>query len=85
MMGIFDPIKKKLPPFKKYLKELFEEKTSYVVGSRDKDAKVLPWEMVLDEIFDPTRIDICESHNFSVSIAEQAETIFRIEFRAKET
>ena len=42
MFGIFKPIIETIPPFEQYMKYMFEERTSYVIGGRTDDTKVLP-------------------------------------------
>jgi len=41
MFGIFKPIIKTIPLFEKYMKYMFEEQTSYVIGGRTDNTKVL--------------------------------------------
>ena len=61
----------KLKPFSDYLTYMFEEKTSWLVGSRAKDDKVMPWDMCRAAIFYPTRKDIVEAEDVSVSMSVQ--------------
>ena len=41
MFGIFQPIIEKISPFEQYMKDMFEERTSYVVGGKTDIKKVL--------------------------------------------
>ena len=81
MMGMFDHLRNKLPPFDDYLTYMFEEKRSPRVVDSKLVEKVLPWEMLRSELFYPTRLDIVESTSYSAELASEAATIFRKEFR----
>ena len=39
MFGIFKPIIDTIPPFKKYMNHMFEERTSYTVGGKATKSK----------------------------------------------
>ena len=47
----------------------------------DDDGRVLPFAELRSELFCPTRIDIKQTHNISCRLAEEAASIFLIEFR----
>jgi len=51
MMEALSPIAKKVTPFQDYLDYIFEEKSSYVIGSLEEDDKVLPWDILRASVF----------------------------------
>lgn len=81
MMEIFKPLARSIEPFQDYLTFIFEGKRSNRVGSRAEEDKVLPWHLVREELFFPTRKDIIQSTEFSAVLAVEAAAVFRIEFR----
>ena len=62
MFGIFDPIKKKVPPFIDYLKYMFDHNTSSPIGSFKTKEKVTPWDILCCDLMFPSRKDIIQSY-----------------------
>ena len=60
---------------------MLEEKTSWLVCSRAKKDKVLPWDVCRAALFFPTRADIMESQDDCEILAPIAASVFRSEFR----
>ena len=50
MMNIFEPLAKKIKPFKEYLTYMFEERQSCTVGSQAEEDKVYPYEFLRAEL-----------------------------------
>ena len=48
----------------KYLIYMFEKKESSPMGSRKEQEKVLPWDLLICELFYPTTKDIIQSNIF---------------------
>ena len=67
MMGIFSPLVNKVTPFEQYVTYMFEEKRSFLVGSRADDDKMFPFEFVKNELFYSTRKDIVQTQPFYCS------------------
>ena len=60
---------------------MLEEKTSWLVCSRAKKDKILPWDVCRAALFFPTRADIMESQDDCELLAPIAASVFRYEFR----
>jgi hypothetical protein len=59
---------------------MFNEKESNPIGSRAKDKKVKPYQLLCEELFYPTWKDICQTNELACKMAVEAATIFLIEF-----
>ena len=81
VMQIFKPLMNKLPPLKEYMTFIFEEKHSIPIGSRKFKDKVLPWDMLRDELFYPSRKDIIQSNMMSATLGVCGACRFQGEFR----
>ena len=68
-------------PFGKYLHFMFKEKSSNPVGTRNKESKVQPYQLLLEELFYPTRKDIQQTYDRTCQLSCEAATVFLIEFR----
>ena len=66
MMGVFDEITKRIPPLQEYLNFVFENKQGSLVGSRKEEDKVLSWNLLLSELFNPTCKDIVNTNSFRI-------------------
>ena len=54
MMNIFEPLVKKIKPFKEYLTNMFEERQSCPVVSQAEEDKVYPYDLLCAELYFPT-------------------------------
>ena len=81
MMNIFEPLARKINPFKEYLTYMFEEQQSFPVGSQAEEDKVYPYDLLRAELYFPTRKDILQSSTFYALISVKASSEFRVEFR----
>jgi hypothetical protein len=77
----FSNIVNEVEPFEKYLHFMFKEKASNPVGTRAKEDKVKPYQLLCEELFYPTRKDIQQTYNLTCQLACEAATVFLIEFR----
>ena len=66
MMNIFEPLARKINPFKEYLTYMFEEQQSFPVGSQAEEDKVYPYDLLRAELYFPTRKDILQSKTFLI-------------------
>ena len=81
MMNVFKSLATKIPPFEEYLTYMFDSKQSSPVGSRKLEDKILPWGVLRDELFHPTRSDIVQSNSVSAELAVHGAARFCVEFR----
>ena len=81
MMGIFDGITNKLPPLQEYLDFMLEKKQGSLLGSCKEEDKVLPWDLLLSELFYPTRKYIVDTNSFCIDLTYEAAPTFRVDFR----
>ena len=58
VMNIFSDIVDEVEPFDKNLNFMFNKKSSNPVGTKDRDNKVQPYQLLCEELFYPTRKDI---------------------------
>jgi hypothetical protein len=58
MINIFSNIVDEVEPFEKYLYFMFKKKASNPVGTRSKEDKVQPYQLLREELFYPTQKDI---------------------------
>jgi hypothetical protein len=58
MMTIFSDIVDEVEPFEMHLHFMFKEKASNPVGTRAKEDKVQPYQLLCEELFCPTWKDI---------------------------
>jgi len=58
VMNIFSDIVNEVEPFDKNLNFMFNEKSSNPVGTKDRDNKVQPYQLLCEELFYPTQKDI---------------------------
>ena len=79
-IGIFDGIKKKMPPLQEYLNFMFKNKQGSLLITRKEDYKVLPWVLLRSELFYPTRKYIVNNNSFCIELTRKATSIFRVEF-----
>eukprot|EP00957_Ditylum_brightwellii_P154536 11761218-Ditylum_brightwellii.AAC.1 len=61
MMNIFLSIGDILPPFKKYLKYMFEEKESNIIDSCSKEDRMLVIDGAVAKLFYTTRLENCQT------------------------
>ena len=80
MMNIFSDVVDEVEPFGKCLHFMFKKKASNPVGTRDKESKIQPYQLLLEELFYPTRKDIQQTYNLTCQLACEAATVFLIEF-----
>jgi len=71
MMGIFQPIRAKVPSFDKYLKFMFEEHTCFAVGSRAEGDKRKAYEELIAELFLPVRQENIATNDLTIRLAEE--------------
>ena len=83
MMGIFSPLVNKITPFEQYVTHMFEEKRSFLVGSRADDDKIFPFEFVKNELFYSTRKDIVQTQPFAALLSVESGLEFQVQFRCK--
>ena len=81
MMNFFEPIYDKVQPFSDYLRMVFEEKKSCPIGSVVDDDKVWPYDLLRAQLFYPTKVDICQSHDPACRLGEVAAHRFVAKFR----
>ena len=81
VMNIFSDIVNEVEPFDKYLHFMFNEKSSNLVGTSDRDHKVQPYQLLREELFYPTRKDIQQTYDLTCQLACEAATIYLMEFR----
>ena len=85
MMGLFEPLLSKISPFQDYMTYMFDEKRANLVGSNDKDDRIFPFQLLKDELWDPTRKDIVQSNTICAVLATESAEEFQIQFRCKAT
>ena len=84
MMNIFSDLKNKVDPFADYLNYMFTEKSSHPIGgSRTQDDKVLPYDILIAELFYPVRNENRQTHNLSIRLGELIADTMLIELRDK--
>ena len=82
MMNIFSDIGDCVDPFADYITHLFEEKQSNgVSGSRRKEDKVLPFDLLRAELFYPTRAENRQTHDMCCRLAVEIATTILMELR----
>ncbi len=54
VMNIFSDIVEEVEPFDKYLNFMFNKKSSNPVGTRNRDHKVQPYQLLREELVYPT-------------------------------
>jgi hypothetical protein len=59
---------------------VFNEKESNPIGSRAKDEKVKPYQLLHEELFYQTWKNICQTNELACKLAVEAATVFLIEF-----
>jgi len=64
-------LKCKIEPFAEHLSFMFETKKSFPVGSHTETDCVLPWKMIIDELFVPTRKDMIQSNALCAILASE--------------
>ena len=72
IMNIFEPLAKKIKPFKEYLTYIFEERHRCPVGSQSEEDKVYSYDLLRAELYFPMRKDILQSNTFSALISVEA-------------
>ena len=58
IMKSFEPLAKKINPFKEYLTYMFEERQSCTVGPKSEEDKVYPYDLLRAELYSPTQKEI---------------------------
>ena len=81
MFGIFDPIKKKVPPYVEYLEYMFDHKISSLIGFFKTKDRVTPWDMLRCGLMIPTCSDIIQSIRMTGDIGVHAVIIMHDDFR----
>ena len=81
IMNIFEPLAKKIKPFKEYLTYMFEEQHSCPVGSQVEEEKVYPYDLLHAELYFPKRKNILQYNTFFALISVKASSEFQVEFR----
>jgi hypothetical protein len=81
MMNIFADIVNEVEPIEKYLHFMFKEKASNPVGTRAKEDKVQPYQLLHEELFYPTQKDAQQTYHLTCQLACKAATVFLMEFR----
>ncbi len=81
MMDDVKPIVTKVDAFSGYLQYIFEQKESFIVGSRKSKDKWLPFDELQAELFYPTLDYIRQTHSVSCHLAVVAANAFLAEFR----
>ena len=82
MMNIFSDKEDCVDPFADYITHLFEEKQSNgVSGSRRKEDKVLPFDLLRAELFYPTRAENRQTHDMCCRLAVEIATTILMELR----
>ena len=79
-MNIFEPLARKIKPFKQYLTYIFEERQIYPVEPQAEEEKLYPYDLLRNELYLPTRKEILQSNTFSALISVEASSEFRVEF-----
>ena len=79
MMGLFDDIVEELPPFKEYLKYMYEKKTMFTIGK--SKSKEVPLALLRNEIFHPQIEDNVSSTELVKKLALIATEAFLVELR----
>ena len=69
MMGIFATLADELPPFKDYLKYMYDEKVMALVGSSITDHQ---YRKLRGELFNPTNPDDIDSTEISLELGQLA-------------
>ena len=71
MISIFSSLKCKIKPFVEHFSFMFETKKSFPVGSHTETDCVLPWKMIIDELFVPTRKVMIQSNALCAILASE--------------
>ena len=83
MMNIFEPLAKKIKPFKEYLTYMFEERQSCPVWSQAEADKLYQYDLLRAELYLTAWKEIIEYNTFSSLISVKASSEFQVEFRYK--
>eukprot|EP00966_Prymnesium_polylepis_P308586 7131016-Prymnesium_polylepis.1 len=78
MMGIFSPLADELPPFKEYIKYMYDEKAMALVGSSVTDHQ---YRKLRAELFHPADFDNISSTEITIELGQLAATEIVGEFR----
>ena len=83
MMGMFEPLLSKINPFQDYMTYMFDEKRANLVGSNDKDDRIFPFQLLKDELWDPTRRTSYSQIRFVQSWRQRVRKSFKYNFVVK--
>jgi hypothetical protein len=82
MMDMFSEVSNAVDPFANYLDFMFTEKLSKrITRVNSEDEKVMPYDELRAELFYPSRVDIRNTDDLVIRLAEEAASTFLIEFR----